>query len=391
MLKKFILAISFIFLSNIAHSESQYGKFKHFSELPSTAFLIGKITQGDSFDFRKLLRNHEIKTLVISSPGGSVWEALSIAGIVHDNDTNVYIPRNAECYSACSFIFFAGKSRIANGKLGVHQFSSVDANAKENVGVVEGGTQFTTSEIIGFLNDFGTPAWVYEKMFAQKEMYVFSKDELSTFQRGIMAGFQATNVEQFIVEANISLTRKLSTKPKVKPEPKWTYKTETLYLDPVSSEWVYDDTGYKNTFRILAENNHSYEFRVFPEFVYKPRVCERYSKNIVLQVQNKLRRKGYDVGTPDGLMGQKTARGIRAFQRSAAMKISGKIDRKLLNKLDIDEESEYLVGPSTRPQTFPIPPNMSLFIDIPYFYAYVQNRRFCYYLKVTHMKKVPAN
>jgi len=390
MFRIWTIAATFLLLCGLANADSQYGKFRHFSNLPTTAFMIGEITNGDSFDFRKLLRNHEINTLVISSPGGSVWEALSIAGIVSDNNTNVYIPKNANCYSACSFIFFAGKSRIAKGKLGVHQFSSVESNAQKNVGVVEGGTQFTTSEIIGFLNEFDTPAWVYEKMFAQKEMYVFNSGELDTLERGIMAGFQASSVEQFIKSSKLKLNQMDLATRKVEAKPKWKIEYVPIYLTPVSGEWVLDDTGYENTFRILAKNESYVELQT-PSFFFKPRDCGRYSKNIVLQVQNKLRNQGFDVGTPDGLIGNKTVRGISAFQKKRGLKVTSKIDNKLLSTLGVDDDIDYIQGPLAIPLTYPIPPNQSLFIDIPYLYSYVANKRFCYKIKAQHRKKIPAN
>ena len=36
----------------------------------------------------------------------------------------------------------------------------------------------TVSEIIGFLNEFETPSWVFERMFQQSEMYYFKETEL---------------------------------------------------------------------------------------------------------------------------------------------------------------------------------------------------------------------
>ena len=401
-----IVAVILFSFGGLANADSQYGKFRYFSKLPNTAFFIGEIKNGDSFDFRKLMRNHEIDTLVISSTGGSVWEALSIAGIIHDNGTNLYIPESAECYSACSFIFFAGKSRLAKGKLGVHQFSSVESNTQKNVGVIEGGTQFTTSEIIGFLNEFDTPPWVYEKMFAQKEMYVFSPNELNKLERGVMAGFQASKVEQFISSSRLRSTEDITTSTQVETNPKWKYNTdtewksvtkpewkyveETVYLSVVSGEWVYDNTGYKNTWRILAENNTDYELRL-PKFIFKPRACGSYSRNIVLQVQNELRNQGYDVGTPDGLAGYKTSNGIKAYQKNKGLKITGKIDNELLSSLNIDDESDWLEGPVALALTYPIPPNRSLFIEIPFFKSWVENIDFCYYLEAKHTMQVPAN
>jgi osmotically-inducible protein OsmY len=88
-----------------------------------------------------------------------------------------YVPTGALCSSACSFIYFAGKSRLVKGALGVHQFSNADNTKRDNVNEVQQNTQYTTSEIIGFLNAFDTPAFVYEEMFASSKMYYFTKEE----------------------------------------------------------------------------------------------------------------------------------------------------------------------------------------------------------------------
>ena len=64
--------------------EKKYGSLIYHSEIPNSVFVIGELKQGDSFNLRKLLRNHDITTVVLASPGGSVWEGLNMAGIVFD-------------------------------------------------------------------------------------------------------------------------------------------------------------------------------------------------------------------------------------------------------------------------------------------------------------------
>ena len=55
---------------------------------------------------------------------------------------------------------------------------SKDSKKKEEVGDTQKTAQFTVSEIIGFLNEFETPAWVFERMFQQSDMYYFKETEL---------------------------------------------------------------------------------------------------------------------------------------------------------------------------------------------------------------------
>ena len=160
-----------------------FGGFIHTDRLPNTLFFFSEIKKNDSFEFRKALRVHDIELVVLSSPGGSVFEGLQTAGIIHDKKLKTYIPNKSlygsgTCASACSFMFFAGASRSAEGDLGVHQFYSGKASDKAEIGATQKTAQFTVSEIIGFLNDFETPAWVYERMFQQSEMYYFKESEL---------------------------------------------------------------------------------------------------------------------------------------------------------------------------------------------------------------------
>jgi hypothetical protein len=170
---------------------SLYGSFLHSEKVPNALFFFDYIEKNDNFEFRKALRNHDVDLIVLSSRGGSVWEGLSIAGIINDKGLNVYVPKTSvkgdgNCASACSFMFFAGATRQVEGKLGVHQFLSKESEKKEKVGNTQKTAQFTVSEIIGFLNEFETPAWVYERMFQQSEMYYFKEKELVQLETEVM-------------------------------------------------------------------------------------------------------------------------------------------------------------------------------------------------------------
>ena len=70
---------------------SYYGGFIHSNRLPNVLFFSSEIRQNDSFEFRKALRTHPIDLIVLSSPGGSVFEGLQIAGIIHDKNLKTYI------------------------------------------------------------------------------------------------------------------------------------------------------------------------------------------------------------------------------------------------------------------------------------------------------------
>ncbi|MEM9734311.1 MAG: peptidoglycan-binding protein [Pseudomonadota bacterium] len=57
--------------------------------------------------------------------------------------------------------------------------------------------------------------------------------------------------------------------------------------------------------------------------------------SIVKKAQAMLNQRGFNVGTPDGLIGPKTKRAIMEFQRSAGIPVTGKVDSKLVEALGI--------------------------------------------------------
>lgn len=175
-----LMVILLAVVANTASSEERlYGSFIFNSEIPNALFFLNQIKNGDDFQLRKALRNHDIDTVVLASPGGSVWAGLSMAGIIFDKQLSVYVPPQGTCASACSFMFFAGAGRLSEGRLGVHQFASPDTSKTANAVQTQSESQFTVSEIIGFLNEFETPRFVLERMFEDRDMYWFNGEEIT--------------------------------------------------------------------------------------------------------------------------------------------------------------------------------------------------------------------
>ena len=136
-----------------------------------------------------------------------------MAGVIFDKKMTAYIPKLPDekgCYSACAFMFFAGQTRLAEGFLAVHQVGAYDEVAdaqKEKLGETQQQTQFTTSEIIGFLNEFGTPPWVYERMFRSRELYFFSDEEKATLNYGLIDSVKKSAIDNFLIELSSELER----------------------------------------------------------------------------------------------------------------------------------------------------------------------------------------
>ena len=211
---RFLALILFVFTAFAALAEEKkYGSFILNTEIPDTLFFVDEIKANDSFELRKALRNHDIQNIVLASPGGSVWEGLQMAGIIFDKELRTYIPRGGTCASACAYLFFAGNERLADGALGVHQAYSSNFKEKKSVGQTQYVTQFTVSEIIGFLNEFGTPAFVYERMFQDIDMYFFDPLELMELNSDV---FGLENSQK--ISATKYIMAKLEEQEKKEPE-----------------------------------------------------------------------------------------------------------------------------------------------------------------------------
>lgn len=183
----FSVATALLLCSQFANAaSSEYGSLSYHGQLPNVLILTGDISPGDSFELRRAMRNHDIRLVVTASAGGNLYEGLQIAAILHDNDISTYIPEGANCESSCANVFLGGQKRMALGEIGVHQFYSGSDAAAEKVrgDVATSSTQYTTSEIIGILNEFDTPPFVYEKMFGTTGMHYFKGSEKQRLSRG---------------------------------------------------------------------------------------------------------------------------------------------------------------------------------------------------------------
>lgn len=189
-----------------------YGSFKHDRSLPGVLFLTGQIQANDSFELRRAMRDQTIDLVVTASPGGNLYEGLQIAAILHDNQIATYLPETAQCESSCANVFLGGYGRLAVGNLGVHQFFSSGPAAADVApkNQTTATTQYTTADIIGIMNQFDTPPFVYEKMFATADIYYFSAAEKARLNKGIDAPtftVRVAEVDAFLLRAPASLDR----------------------------------------------------------------------------------------------------------------------------------------------------------------------------------------
>lgn len=100
----------------------------HASRADGVPYVIvtGTIGTGDADAFKSFVRENAVEggLVVISSPGGSVVEAMHIGRFIRRNDMQTMVPKDGECFSACFLAFVGGVSRSVNpsGHIGSHQF-----------------------------------------------------------------------------------------------------------------------------------------------------------------------------------------------------------------------------------------------------------------------------
>ena len=163
--------------ANVEDGVNQFGSFLTFDEMPGLLALVGDIGPMTPLDMRRALNSMvEPTTLALASDGGNVASALMVAYEVKELGLATYVLPETGCYSACSFVFFAGSERLAEGELGVHQVWAEDADAST--------AQTVVSDILEAFSEFGVRQEVTSAMLrtVPEGMYVFSDRELIDWQ-----------------------------------------------------------------------------------------------------------------------------------------------------------------------------------------------------------------
>ncbi|MBN9346209.1 MAG: hypothetical protein J0I48_08410 [Devosia sp.] len=153
------------------------GRFILPKDEPKVIVLAGDIATGAMLDLRRALKARpDATTLLLDSIGGSVNEGLLLAHAVADRGLATYVPADAGCYSACAYVFFAGKARAADGSLGVHQIYGD--------GVSVSDAQAVLSDVLDALAEFDVPQAVISAMLRTRpdQMHVFTDDEKDLLQ-----------------------------------------------------------------------------------------------------------------------------------------------------------------------------------------------------------------
>ncbi len=173
----FFLLFLVVTSTTVSAAQKTFGPFLVDDATPDVIAMDGLVEQGTALDFRRALRAApNAKLITLNSVGGSVQAGLLIADDINQRDIATYIPKTSKCYSACSFIFLAGKERKVDGALGVHQISSASPDLVS--------AQLAISDIIEVLSRFDTPPEVMQAMFKTRpdDMHIFSQEEIERYK-----------------------------------------------------------------------------------------------------------------------------------------------------------------------------------------------------------------
>ncbi|MDB0012022.1 hypothetical protein N9E31_00880 [Paracoccaceae bacterium] len=167
---------------------------------------------------------------------------------------------------------------------------SSDFKKQQKVGQTQYVTQFTVSEVIGFLNEFGTPAFVYERMFQDIEMYYFDEQELTELK------------SQTFALDDMRLA-------------KITGYTEKLLRPAKPSEVDIEQVDEKD----VNDSEKTSETDVLP----KTDKIEIAEKELTQKIQARLAALGCNPGPADGIWGKRTQAAASLFSKHAKPKFNG--------------------------------------------------------------------
>ena len=127
------------------------------------------------------LEDKKPKLILLNSIGGNVSGAVRFARYVRENEMNTWIAKNQTCASACALVFLAGIQRFSEGKLVVHQYLPPAEQANEKIARDKAwiSVQRIIGETITLLNSFGTPRFVFERIFSSPNLYEFTEAEMA--------------------------------------------------------------------------------------------------------------------------------------------------------------------------------------------------------------------
>ena len=151
-----------------------------------TVILTGQIAPGDADRFADF-RESTLRTFgqaKLNSPGGSVYDALSIGRQLRESEMNTVMTATDICLSACPYILAGGVTRTVaeDAQVGVHQHF-FDANIALPAFIAVEDIQRGQGEVMAYLDDMGVDTRLMQHALVTPpdEIYVLLPEQLAEY------------------------------------------------------------------------------------------------------------------------------------------------------------------------------------------------------------------
>lgn len=144
-------------------------------------YMEGEFGTHTYTNFKKFIKTNssQVKEIKISSNGGLVSTAMQIGAYVHDNKWSTGADKEMHCYSACGFVYFAGKNKSLQGRatVGLHRpyFPAVPDTPSS--------IQNTKNSYINYWNYIHAPKSVYDEMMdvSRDDLFILNKNNINDY------------------------------------------------------------------------------------------------------------------------------------------------------------------------------------------------------------------
>jgi hypothetical protein len=178
-----------LFMTGAALAAQRIGDFVIYPEADVIS-LDGQIGSRTIGDFHRALKARpRTRIVLLESPGGDVDATLKLAAEIRQRGLSTAIPKGYVCYSACSYLFFAGREHVVKGALGVHRVSAEGWN--------EARGQVYDGDVRAALRRYGAGAGVIKAMVSTppSRLHVFSPREINRLSINRIAGQKSLAVK----------------------------------------------------------------------------------------------------------------------------------------------------------------------------------------------------
>ena len=144
-------------------------------------YLEGEFGESTYQDFLRFLSETKTNTneIKISSNGGLVKTAMQIGSYVYENRWKTGVDKEMHCFSACGFVYFAGREKSIQGaaKIGLHRpYTPGVTDTPQNIRAIK-------REYMSYWNYIHASKSVYDEMMevGRDELFILDRDNINDY------------------------------------------------------------------------------------------------------------------------------------------------------------------------------------------------------------------